>query len=145
MLPQGLINRITEIGNAQRVDVAETIRSVTALIGDDECVSYRVWGGAGFGQENVLVDVYVLGRRAFYCYTVLTTHVQGSCHFLDSIPELAMAQVADERSPYLLLVFSQREEPTTIFGSSEDLKGLEQFRANIIAQRMRNRESRNAS
>lgn len=144
-LPSTLIDEIRKVGIAQKVDVDEAIRSVSVLVGADECISYRVWGGPGFGQEEVLLDIYVLGGNALYCYTVLTTHVVGTCHFLDQISSVGIVSVPDSRSPYILVMRSASStEHSRVFGNSEDLPNLERFRAAIILERLRNREKDHA-
>ena len=144
-LPANLIEEIRKVGATQEVDVDEALRSLGVLVGPDECVSYRVWGGPGFGQEAVLLDVYFLGKYALYNYTVLQAHVSGTCYFLDSIAAVSVVAVPDARSPYVLtLCGANKEEISRVFGGSKDLQGLERFRADIVSRRIRNMEDRHA-
>lgn len=145
-LPANLIEEIRKVGAAQEVDVDEAIRSVSALVGADECVSYRIWGGPGFGQEEVLLDVYVLSKHALYCHTVYKTRSQSSCQFLDAIASVLVTAVSHPRSSYILAVFVGSEvEASRMFGGPGDLHSLEVFQGQIISERLRNRENRHAS
>lgn len=144
-VPAKLIEEIRKVGVTQEnVDIDEAVRSIGVLVGIDECVSFRVWGGPGFGQEDVLLDVYVLGKLALYNYTLLKTLVQGSCSFLDTMSCVSIVTVPDARSPYVLLITSTGTAMSRVFGGSEDLQSLERFRADIISGRMMNRENRHA-
>lgn len=139
--PAALIDEVRMISAAQEVDADEAMRALGVLLDDDECISYRVWGGPGFGQETVLIDVYVLGEFALYNYSVFKEYKQESCIFLDTIETIALVTVDHPRSPYVLIILaSAPEERCRIFGGAGDLQRLEAFRSEIISARRKNRE-----
>ena len=140
-LPNNLLSAIREVCSEQSLDASEVIRATKELVGDDVCIDFSVWSGPGFGQETLKLDVYVLGNECLYNYSALVDTSAGSCVFLDTVGQIALARVEDERSPHVLIM-SYGENSGRMFGLEDDRDKLEGIRRNIIAQSLIARKTR---
>jgi len=109
---------------------------VNNLTDGDSATDYLVWAGGGFGQDHLALDVYILGNLHLYNYTVFAAAGQPlrssqSINFLDAITGVQLVHVADDRSPYLL-VLRMEEEIARAFGGADDQERLQQFQRNLI-------------
>lgn len=134
-LPTELVNEIRQVCLSQALDAVESIRALETLVGNDACQAYAVWGGPGYDQENVKLDVYLLGSLALYSYTVLDGgDVHRGCTFLDALSDMTLQDVTDSRSPHIL-AFWTHEERGRIFGGPQDLRRLEKLMNAIVVAR----------
>jgi hypothetical protein len=135
-LPIALVDEIRAVSSAQSVDADEAIRALSVLLADDECFAYTVWGGPGYGQESVRLDVYVVGKFALYNYTVLEENkTTRSCLFWDAVSQVSLLDVTDSRSPHILAVWTNQGERSRVFGAPQDLRRLENLQHSIVVAR----------
>lgn len=138
-LPADLIDAIRAASSAQDVDADEAVRAVTVLLAGEDCLGYTVWGGPGYSDDDLKLDVYVLSSRALYNYTKYADgHSVRLVLFLDGITSLGLVDVDDPRSPHVLVIETS-EERGRVFGSQSDLRQLEEFQHKIVAAKARER------
>lgn len=136
-MPTKLVDEIRAVCLSQEVDAEESVRGVNTLVGTDACHAYSVWGGPGYGMENIKLDVYVVGNLALYNYTANDGGaVQRHSIFLDALSMINIQDVTDVRSPYIL-AFWTHEEKGRIFGGPQDRQRLENLMNAIVVARSR--------
>jgi hypothetical protein len=142
-LPDDLISEINAACAAQNFDAYPVIQDVSSLTEGGNVVDYLVWAGRGYGQEDLRLDVYVLGDVLLYNYSLFSKDqpVQSSqgVNFLDALEGVSLVRVADEQSPYLL-VFRMEGEVARAFGGAKDRERLQRFQRNMMTaiQRAKN-------
>ena len=138
-LPADLVQEIEDVCSTQQIESREPIRAVHALIGEDTVLDHAVWGGPGYSQENLVLDVYVLGSWGLYNYAVHRdkgeTAGTGGCTFLDELGHVSIMKVPYPRSPHVLAMVRGSLTTGLLFGGEDDLSRLEHFRQNLIAAR----------
>ena len=140
-LPDILDSAIREVCDEQSLNADDVMRAIQALVGDDTYVDFSVWSGPGFGQENLKLDVYVLGNDCLYNYSVQADLSAGSTVLLDAVSQVGLSKVEDERSPYVLLVIYGNNSGR-LFGREADRDRMEVFSRNIIDRCLIVRNSR---
>lgn len=135
-LPETLVRRLRDACGTT-IDASETIKAVAALLGDSECRDFMVWTGPGYGEEDLLLDVYALSDDGLYNYWLRSSGlVQASCSFWDTIASVGLSKVDDERSP-LILAFAivGQDVSGRIYGKEEDRDRLVAVLREIIELR----------
>jgi hypothetical protein len=135
-MPPELAAKILAACEAQGVEASEVLNATAALLASDDCAAYLVWTGPGFGQELVLVDVNIAGTNCLYNVTVhgpLPANITAGAIYLDSATSIQLSHIPDERSPYVVAVWSGRHEIMRIFGGKNELGFLETFHATAMA------------
>lgn len=125
-LPPELVANLTAVSKEQGVDAAETLQAVESLVGTLSPVDTLVWGGPGFGQEDVLVDVNILCEGSLLNYCVRQRAKLHAHVFLGSMASVHFNEIADTRSPYTLSLLAEREW-ARVFGGPNDKERLLSF------------------
>lgn len=135
-IPKNLKEQIHHACEEQELDVGRVAINVERLVADDTCLDYTVWIGSGLGQEELLLDIWVLGGRGLYNYSEFKSLSGSSVMFLDTISNIAIVELEDETSP-LVLLFGKEAEAGRVFGKADDREHLEGFRRNVAKARLR--------
>lgn len=122
-VPEALASEIRATAARFDVDADEFLHSLDVLVGNDPYAAFTVFGGPGYGQPTVKVDVWVLSTDVLYNYCVLTPYpASSSVYLLRWLDHLSFVEVGDANSPYVIFV-GKGEHPGSIFGApGEKLK-----------------------
>ena len=133
-LPIELVQQIREASKGQGIDAEAAIEDMTALVGDGGCLEFSVWAGPGWRQDELQLDVYVLGGSCLYNYAVHESASQGAVIFLDSIHAVTLLHVQDVRCPYVLAYeYGGSRTPGTIFGGPDDVGRLKRLQQKVTS------------
>lgn len=135
-IPPELVEQIHHACDEQGLDAAHVMQEVEKLVSSDSFLDYNVWVGPVLGQEELLLDIWVVGERGLYCYSEFKSLSDSSLTFLDTISSMALVEVKDERSP-LVLLFGREAEVGRLFGKADDREQIERFRRNVVKARLR--------
>lgn len=137
-LPVDLIEAVRSAATSQGMDDPDgIIDRVRQMAANDECRKWTVWTGPAWSQDNLLLDVYILGDWGLHNYAAFSEGVVvESSVFLDVIETVAVAKTNDPRSPYLLILHRGGQESGRMFGTAEQLPELDSFRAALGARIM---------
>lgn len=136
-LPDNFQDEVRQTCDAQGVHYENVMRDLGRLLGEDTILDWTVWGGPGWSQEAVVLDVYALSRYLLYNYSVYNSESEpitsaASAMLLASIGDVALVSVKDQRSPYVL-VLRAAGEIGRIFANEAYLPRLDRFMHAILS------------
>ncbi len=127
-----LVDLIAYACKLQDIAEAPVVEAVRQMVSTDDYIDYWVWGGAGDqDEENMLLDIIVLGRRCVYNYTKVKGGWAQTTTLLKNI-EAVQLRMREHPRIQCILEFRVGTRGGTVYGTMQDVDRLMSFRDRLI-------------